>query len=77
VPKNDFARIPHAFPQVIAQFELNHRPAFIQYLTQKGYAVTETADTVSAAVDFGTLTATFDHLGRLASLKGSSGKQPA
>jgi hypothetical protein len=77
VPKNDFARIPHAFPQVITMFEMNHRPAFIQYLTQKGYSVTETADTVSATVDFGTLTAIFDHLGRLASLKGSSGNQPA
>jgi hypothetical protein len=77
VPKNDFARIPHAFPQVITLFELNHRPAFIHYLTQKGYTVTEAADTVSAAVDSGILTATFDNLGRLASLKGSSGNQPA
>lgn len=73
VPKNDFARIPHAFPQVISTFEMQHRPAFIHYLTQKGYAVTETADTVSAAVDSGTLTATFDHLGRLANLQGRSG----
>jgi hypothetical protein len=75
IPKNDFVRIPHAFPQVIMQFELNHRPAFIHYLTQKGYSVTETADTVSATVDFGTLTASFDHLGRLANLQGSSGSQ--
>lgn len=75
MPRNDFARIPSAFPQVISAFELHHRPAFIHYLTQKGYSVTETADTVSATVDFGTLTATFDHLGRLANLKGQSGKQ--
>jgi len=52
---------------------MQHRPAFIQYVTQKGYSVTETADTVSAAVDFGTITATFDHLGRLANLNGRSG----
>ena len=73
VPKNDFARISSVFPQVIGVFELNHRPAFIHYLTQKGYSTTEAADAVSAAVDFGTLTATFDHLGRLVSLKGNSG----
>ena len=72
LPKNDFARITTAFPQVISTFELHHRPAFIQYVTQKGYSVTETADTVSAAVDFGTITATFDHLGRLANLNGRS-----
>jgi hypothetical protein len=76
LPKNDFARIPHAFPQVISTFEMNHRPAFIHYLSQKGYPVTETADAVSAAVDFGTLTATFDHLGRLANLQGHSAAAP-
>jgi hypothetical protein len=70
VPKNDFARIPHAFPQVISAFEMDHRPAFVHYLTQKGYSVAETADTVSAAVDSGILTATFDHLGRLTNLQG-------
>ncbi|MBO2011203.1 DUF6882 domain-containing protein [Hymenobacter negativus] len=73
VPKNDFARIPSTFSQVISVFELRHRPAFIHYLTQKGYAVTKTSDSVSAAVDSGILTATFDHLDRLASLKGNSG----
>jgi hypothetical protein len=72
VSKNDFARISSSFPQVISTFELHHRPALIHYLTQKGYSVTETADTVSAAVDFGTLTATFDQLGRLANIKGQS-----
>ncbi|TPG66546.1 DUF6882 domain-containing protein [Hymenobacter nivis] len=73
VPKIDFARISTVFPQVISVFELRHRPAFIHYLTQKGYSTTETADTVSAAVDSGTLTATFDDLGRLSSLRGDSG----
>ena len=73
VSKNDFARISHVFPQIITVFEMNHRPAFIQYVTQKGYPVTETADAVSVAVDSGTLTATFDHLGRLANLQGQSG----
>jgi len=71
VPKNDFARIPSVFSQVISVFELRHRPAFVYYVTQKGYPVTETADSVSAAVDSGTLTATFDDQGRLTKLQGS------
>jgi len=70
VSKNDFVRIAHVFPQVISVFEMRHRPAFIQYVGQKGYPVTETADAVSVAADSGTLTATFDHLGRLANLQG-------
>lgn len=73
MPKNDFARIPSVFPQVISTFEMRHRPAFIHYLTQKGYAVTEAANSVSATVETGTLTATFDDLGRLTNLKGSNG----
>ena len=73
VPKNDFARIPTVFSQVISAFELRHRPAFLHYLTQKGYPVTETADAVRAAVGTGTLTATFDSLGRLGSLQGQNG----
>ena len=73
VAKNDFARIPTVFLQVIGVFEMQHRPAFVKYVAQKGYPVTETADTVSAVVDFGILTATFDHLGRLANLQGRSG----
>jgi hypothetical protein len=73
MPKTDFARIPTVFSQVIGAFELRHRPALLHYLTQKGYPVTETADTVTAAVGAATLTATFDSLGRLSSLKGNSG----
>jgi hypothetical protein len=77
VAKNDFIRISSVFPQVISTFEMSHRPAFIHYLTQKGHALTETATTVSAAAGSDTLTATFDHLGRLANLQGHSGRPPA
>jgi hypothetical protein len=77
VAKNDFARVSSIFPQVISTFEINHRTAFMYYLTQKGYALTETATTVSAMAGADTLTATFDHLGRLANLQGSSGSQSA
>ncbi|MDJ0365585.1 hypothetical protein QMK33_10500 [Hymenobacter sp. H14-R3] len=70
--KNDFARTTSTFSQVISVYEMRHRPAFLHYLTQKGYSATETADTVSAAVDSGTLTATFNDLGRMTSLKGNN-----
>ncbi len=72
VPKNDFARITSVFPQVIKAFDMHHRPAFIHYLTQKGYPVTETANAVSAETDAGALTATFDDRGRLTNLQGKS-----
>jgi hypothetical protein len=72
LPKNDFARIPTVFSQVISAFELRHRPAFLHYLAQKGYPATETADAVSTPVGAGTLTATFDDLDRLSSLRGDS-----
>lgn len=71
--KNDFARIPTVFSQVISLFELHHRLAFRHYLIKKSYPVAETAEAVCAAVGAGMLTATFDSLCRLASLKGSSG----
>jgi hypothetical protein len=73
LPKNEFARIPTVFSQVISTFEVRHRPAFLHYLAQKGYPATETADAVSAAVDAGTLTATFNDLGRLSSLRSDNG----
>ncbi|GAB2944242.1 hypothetical protein GCM10027048_06230 [Hymenobacter coalescens] len=70
--KNDVARLLHAFPQAISFFELRHRPAFISYATLKGYTVTENADTVTATAGAASLTATFDDLGRLTNLTGSS-----
>ena len=73
VAKNDLVRIAHTFPQVISTFELRHRPAFRHYVTQKGFPVTETADAIHVAAGADTLTATFDHLGRLAGLKGHAG----
>lgn len=71
--KNDFARVLSTFPQVISLFEMHHRPALLHYLRQKGYTLTETTDAVTATDGVATLTATFDHLGRLANLKGNSG----
>ncbi|MDO7875496.1 hypothetical protein Q5H93_12200 [Hymenobacter sp. ASUV-10] len=74
VAKNDFARITTVFPQVISVFEMRHRPAFIHYLSAKGYAIAEAADAVTATVDAGTLTATFDSLERLTNLQGTGGR---
>jgi hypothetical protein len=71
--KRDVPRLLHAFPQAIAFFELRHRPAFLHYARLKGYTVSETADTVTATADAGTITATFDELGRLTNLTGTAG----
>ncbi|WP_139361883.1 DUF6882 domain-containing protein [Hymenobacter sp. CRA2] len=72
--KHDVARLLHAFPEAISFYEMHHRPAFISYATLKGYTVAEQADTVTATGAGGSLTATFDDLGRLSNLTGSSGK---
>ncbi|MCC3156217.1 hypothetical protein LJ737_03160 [Hymenobacter sp. 15J16-1T3B] len=70
--KHDVARLLHAFPEAISLYELDHRPAFISYAALKGYTVTEQADAVTASSAAGSLTATFDSLGRLSNLSGSS-----
>ena len=35
------------FPQLISQFEVNHKNAFKSYLTAKGYSLTETENSVT------------------------------
>lgn len=74
VRTDGFARILHAFPQAISFFELRHRPAFVHYLRQKRYQLTETADTVTATDGQASITASFDELGRLSRLTGSGGQ---
>ena len=71
--RNDSARILHAFSQAISFFEMQHKPAFLHYLTLKGYTTSDNGDSVTATNAQATLTATFDNLGRLTNLKGNSG----
>lgn len=71
--KDDIPRLLTTFPQVISQFNVNHKAAFIHYVTAKGYAVTGNGNTVTATHQTGNATATFDNLGRLADLTGTAG----
>lgn len=63
-------RILTVFPQVINQFDVNHRNAFSRYASHKGYAITEDETTVTVRKNDQQLTAKFDNLSRLTSLKG-------
>ena len=71
-PVIDLARIPNVFTQVIGSYELEHRPALLHYLAQKGYTAIETANAIRVDVDAGTIAAVFDDLGRLTDIKAVS-----
>ncbi|MDA3613810.1 DUF6882 domain-containing protein [Polluticaenibacter yanchengensis] len=63
-------RILTVFPQLISQFDMNHKNALKSYLDAKGYSYTEKENTVTGTKNQNTLTAQFDHLARLINLKG-------
>lgn len=66
-------RIIDVFQQLIALFELSHRPALLAYLRSKGYAATETPAGVEANGPGGAaLRATFDQRGRLQEISAAS-----
>jgi len=58
------------FPQVISQYEMNHKFALTHYLNAKGYTVTENGQELKGTKNGNTITATFDDLSRLTELKG-------
>lgn len=68
--KDHHYRILTVFPQVISQYDMNHKTALKHYLHAKGYSITEDGETISANRNGDTITATFDHLSRLTNLKG-------
>ena len=70
--KDNHHRIMTAFPQLIAQFNVNHKPALINYLTAKGYDIAdeEASLTLRATKGENHITATFDHQQRLANITG-------
>ena len=68
--KNDHLTILTLFPQVISQYELNHRLALKHYLEAKGYSITESDESLSGSRDGNTIEASFDKLSRLTTLKG-------
>lgn len=58
------------FPQLISQFELNHKNAFKSYLIMKGYKLIEDENSVIATQNGNTIVGQFDDLSRLINLKG-------
>ena len=67
---DDYLRVLNVFPQVISQFEMNHRNAFKSYLTLKGYKLTETENSIVGTKNGKSIKGTFDHLSRLTNLEG-------
>jgi len=63
-------RILTVFPQVISQFEVNHKMALKHYLTAKGYTLTETENSVTGTKKGISITGQFDNLSRLTNLQG-------
>ncbi len=63
-------RILTVFPQLISQFDMNHKMLVKVTWTPKGISYTEKENTVTGTKNQNTLTAQFDHLARLINLKG-------
>lgn len=68
--QDDHLRILSVFPQVISQFEMNHKIALQWYLEEKGYKISEQGAQLIATKGGETITAEFDELSRLTNLKG-------
>lgn len=65
VQKNAHFRMMTTFPQLISNFDVDHRAAFTNYLQAKGYAVSETANQVRGQNGSDSLVGEFDEQGRL------------
>jgi hypothetical protein len=63
-------RILTVFPQLISQFDMNHKKALLNYLKAKKYLASENGSVVTGSRDGNTITAQFDQAGRLTNLKG-------
>ncbi len=68
--KDSHHAILTVFPQVISQYEMNHRLALKHYLNAKGYNITENDESLSGSKNGNTIQATFDKLSRLTGLEG-------
>jgi len=68
---NDHISIFSTFPQLISQFEINHKKAFMHYLNQKKYKVEEREDNIIGISASGNekVQAKFDKLERLTNLE--------
>jgi hypothetical protein len=65
---NDHVSIFTVFPQLISQFEINHKDAFMNYLNSKRYEVNVNGNEIIGIRDENKVKAAFDNLGRLTEL---------
>ena len=68
--KENHHRIAIVFPQLISQFNMNHKSALNNYLVMKGYEVTSNGNSLSATKNGNSISAQFDNEGRLTELNG-------
>lgn len=70
IRKDQHLKIATVFPQLISQFEMNHKAALLNYLAAKGYAVLDESRKLTGTKNENTITAEFDELNRLTKLNG-------
>lgn len=63
------SRILTVFPQIMMEFELNHKNAFIQYFFAKDYEVVEKGNAIIGTREDSTIRVEFDAASRITSLK--------
>lgn len=66
--KENHVRILTVFPQLISQFDINHKLALTHYLTAKGYAISEEGTNITGTQNGNRITGEFDKFSRLISL---------
>lgn len=70
IHKDNHLRILTVFPQLISQFEMRHNLALTNYLTTKGYHISENENDLTATKNGQTIVAKFDDQSRLIKLNG-------
>jgi len=68
--QDDHLRVLSVFPQLISQFEMNHKIALQWYLEEKGYKISDEGAQLIATKGGDRITAEFDELSRLTNLNG-------
>lgn len=73
VESEELARISTVFPELISTFEIqNHKNAFTNYLTQKGYQLTLNGNEIKAEKNENVINAVFNENNLLTKLNGNS-----
>jgi hypothetical protein len=69
----EFSRILTVFPELISTFEIqNHKNAFTNYLSQKGFELSSNGNEIKAEKDGNVINAVFNDDNLLTSLNGNS-----